>query len=417
MGMDRQIEKKRGIKPKHIIIVLSCVFIVTLLSISLFGEHLTTYKTDQDKLTISSVTKSQFNDYINLNGTVEPIANIYINSFEQGVVDTRFVENGAIVSKGEPIIQLSNPQLLLEIQNADAKFAKEQGDYQKQVAQMEKDKIQLQQSQMTSALEVTRAKREFEQKKAMYEDGMGTREEFVRAEENYTLQLSKDKFLKKSHHQDSIYQVSQMKQLSESMEMNRLNHQEQKKRADRLIIRALIAGQLGQLNIELGQRVQANQSVGVISDLSDHKVSAMIDEYYIDRVREQLSATIDRNNRQYSLHIQRVYPEVSNGQFKVDFVFDDKKPDNIRTGQTNYIKVELGEAKEAILIPRGSFFQSTGGQWIFVLDQSGDFAIRRSIKIGRQNPKFYEVIEGLEPGEQVITSSYDTFGDAEKIAF
>ena len=192
---------------------------------------------------------------------------------------------------------------------------------------------------------------------------------------------------------------------------------EKQKRKDKLMVRATISGQLGNFNAELGQTIGANASVGIISVLTDHKITASVDEHYIDRVRENLSGKIDRQDDNYQLHIRRVYPEVSSGQFKVDLVFDDAKPENIRTGQTYYVKLQLGSASQAFMLPRGSFFQSTGGQWVFVLDKSEKFAVKRNIRIGKQNPQFYEIIEGLEEGEKIITSSYETFGDAEKIVF
>ncbi len=417
MGMDRKIEKKKGIRPKHIGIAAGIFVVLGLISMSVFGSKLSVYKVEKDKLTISTVNKAVFNDYISLNGTVEPISTIYVNSKERGTIEEKYVENGVMVNEGDVILKLSNPELLLEIQNAEATFAEQQNSYNKQLVDINKRKIELTQQRMTSDLEVKQMKREYQQNEAMYNDGMGTKEDYLRAKENYEMQLSRNHFLVESQQQDSIYQITQLKQLKESMDINKLNLREKQKRADKLLIRASTSGQLGNFNEELGQTVSANQSIGVISVLTDHKITADVDEHYIDRVRENLTGNIDRNADDFQLHIRRVYPEVRDGQFKVDLVFDNEKPENIRTGQTYYVKLQLGSAVEAIMIPRGSFFQSTGGQWVFVLDESGDFAIKRSIKIGKQNPQFYEIVEGLQEGESIITSSYETFGDAEKIVF
>lgn len=417
MGMDRKIEKKKGIRPKHIVIGVIVVVVGGITFMSVFGSKLSTYKVERDRITISAVENGVFNDYINLNGTVEPISDIYINALESGTVEKRFVENGTMLTKGDAILELSNPNLLLEIQNATAEFARQQNDYSRQLAEIHKSKIQQIQNSMTAELDVKRAKREYEQKEAMYNDGMGTREEYIRAKENYEIQFSKYNFLVESQKQDSITRITQISQLEETLNINRLNYNEKKKKANDLIIRAPVSGQLGDFTAELGQRIGAGSSVGKVSVLTDFKISASVDEHYIDRVRENLEGKIERNDEQFALHIHRVYPAVTGGQFKVDLVFDSNKPENIRTGQTYYVKLQLGMANQAIMVSRGSFFQSTGGQWIFVLDPSGNFAVKRNIRIGRQNPQYYEVVEGLQQGEQVITSGYETFGDAEKIVF
>lgn len=417
MGMDKKIEQKKGLKAKHLWIGGGILVIIGMVAMSTFGSQLSTYKVERDKLTIATVNKATFNDYISLNGIVEPISTIYVNSKERGTVEEKYVENGVMVKANDAILKLSNPELLLEIQNAEATFAEQQNSYNKQLVEINKRKIELTQQRMTSDLDVKQMKREYVQKEAMYNDGMGTKEEYLRAKENYEMQLNRNQFLVQSQIQDSIYQVTQLKQLRETMDINRLNLQEKQNRANKLTIRAISDGQLGNFDLELGQTINTNQTIGVISVLTNHKITANIDEHYIDRVRDNLTGNIERNTDQYQLHIRRVYPEVKEGQFKVDLVFDNEKPDNIRTGQTYYVKLQLGSASEAIMVPRGSFFQSTGGQWIFVLDESGDFAIKRQIKIGKQNPQHYEITEGLMPGEQIITSSYDTFGDAEKIVF
>lgn len=417
MGMDKKIEKKTGIRPKHIGIGGAVLLVLALVLMSIFGSKLSTYRVEQDKVTISAVSHDTFNDYISLNGTVEPISTIYINSMERGTVEEKLVENGVMIEEGDALLRLSNRELLHEIRNAEATFAEQLNTFNKQLVDINKREIELTQQRMSSDLEVRQRKREYEQKETMFEDGMGTKEDFLRAQENYEMQVSNHHFLMESQRQDSIYRVAQVKQLKEAVKINKLNLVEKQNRKDDLIVRATTAGQLGNFDVELGQTLNANQSVGLVSVLTDHKITSNVDEHYIDRVRENLRGKIERDDDGYELHIRRVYPEVSDGQFKVDLVFDDAKPENIRTGQTYYVKLQLGSANEALMLPRGSFFQSTGGQWVFVLDASGDFAVKRNIRIGKQNPKFYEIIEGLEEGESIITSSYETFGDAEKIVF
>ena len=415
--MDKKIEKKKGIRPKHIAISSGVLVILGLIAMSIFGSKLSTYRVEQDKVTISSVNHATFNDYISLNGTVEPISTIYINSMERGTIEEKMVENGVMVKEGDALLRLSNPELLHEIRNAEATFAEQLNMYNKQLVDINKREIELIQQRMNSDLEVKQKKREYEQKETMFEDGMGTKEDFLRAQENYEMQVSSNHFLVQSQKQDSTYRVDQIRQLKESMKINKLNLVEKQNRKNKLIVRATTSGQLGNFDAQLGQTLNANQSVGLVSILTNHKITSNVDEHYIDRVRENLTGKIERETDSYQLHIRRVYPEVSEGQFKVDLVFDDAKPENIRTGQTYYVKLQLGSANEALMLPRGSFFQSTGGQWVFVLDASGDFALKRNIRIGKQNPKFYEILEGLKEGEKIITSSYETFGDAEKIVF
>src|SRR5690606_16247532 len=186
-------------------------------------------------------------------------------------------------------------------------------------------------------------------------------------------------------------------------------------RIDNLNVKASTDGQLGTLNAEIGKQIARGQNIGQINVLTNFKIESTIDEHYIDRIKKGLSGTFDREGTIYHVHIKKVYPDVKEGKFKIDMVFADSAPKNIRTGQSYYIKLQLGEPTEALLLPRGAFFQSTGGQWIYAVNSSGDFAIKRQVKIGKQNPQYYEIIEGLEPGEQVITYSYDNFGETDKL--
>lgn len=417
MGMDRKIEKKKGIRPKHIVIGLISIGVTLLIINAIFGSELSTYKVDREKITISGATYDQFNDYISINGSVKPIATIYLNSAEQGKVEKKFVENGVMVTAGDTILKLANPDLLLAIQNDEATFAKEMSSYYNQLIGINKNKIELMQRRMESDLEVVRMKREYARQKSMFENGLGTREEYIRAKENYEMQLNKNMFLVKSQVQDSISQKNQIEQLNETMKINRLNLNKNRSRADKLYIKTPVSGQLGNFIVEIGQIVSSNQEVGTVDILTDHKISANVDEHYIDRVTTNLMCNIEWQGRDYELVVRRVYPEVKEGQFRIDMYFIGDKPQNIRTGQTYYVKIQLGASKNAVMIPRGGFFQSTGGQWVFALDPAGSYAVKRNIKIGKQNPRYYEVVEGLETGEQVITSSYDTFGDSEKIVF
>jgi HlyD family secretion protein len=249
----------------------------------------------------------------------------------------------------------------------------------------------------------------------LYEEKLIPREEFLQAKEDYEYEEGLLEINRLKARNDSIMLMTNMKTLDTDLQKMRQMLGLVRERLDNLEVKSPVDGQLGMLDAEIGQSVSQGQRIGMVHVLSDYKVEANVDEHYIDKVRRELPASIERNGQDYNLHVKKVYPEVRDGQFEIDLVFDDSKPENIRTGQTYHLKLQLGQATEAVMIPRGGFFQSTGGQWVFVLNESGTEAVRRNIKIGKQNPRYYEVIEGLEPGEQVITSGYEIFGENERL--
>ena len=260
-----------------------------------------------------------------------------------------------------------------------------------------------------------RTKRAYEQKKALYDDNLCSKEEFITAQEDYELASAQLNLVIERAKQDSIYRSVQVAQMNESIENMRQNMQIIRHRKDNLTIRASIDGELGLLDAVRGQNIVAGTKIGQINSLDSYKIEAQIDEHYIDRVTPGLSANFERNDGSFAAKIRKVYPEVRSGKFRADFKFDGQTPDNIRTGQTYYLNLQLGQSTEAVIIPKGSFFQKTGGSWIYVVDKSGKFATKRDIKIGRQNPKYYEVLEGLESGEKVVISGYENLGDSDKL--
>ena len=235
----------------------------------------------------------------------------------------------------------------------------------------------------------------------------------MKAQEDWELSQKKHELITERLKQDSLYRYIQMDQMEDNLQNMRQNVALIRERKDKLEVRATISGELGLLDVELGQNISAGQMVGQINDLSDYKVEAHVDEHYIDRVTNGLPATFERQDKKFGLKVRKVYPEVREGRFRTDFVFVGDRPDNIRSGQTYYIDLQLGEPTQSVLVPKGTFFQVTGGNWIFVVDKDGKKAYRRNIRIGRQNPQYYEVVEGLEKGEQVIISGYESFRDNE----
>jgi HlyD family secretion protein len=242
-----------------------------------------------------------------------------------------------------------------------------------------------------------------------------SKEEYLQAREDYEFAVNSRTLVMERQKQDSIYRGIQIRQMEESLHNMRENLLLVRQRIDNLNVKAPVDGQLGSLDVEIGQSVSAGSRMGQISVLSDYKIEALIDEHYIDKVKAGLSATFERQDKNFALRVRKVYPEVRDKQFKTDFIFAGLRPDNIRAGQTYYINLQLGQPTEAIMVPRGSFYQTTGGQWIFVVSKDGKTATRRNITIGRQNPLYYEVTAGLQPGEKVITSGYETFGDNQEL--
>ncbi len=418
--MDKIIEKKRGIALAFTIKALPYWFGALLLSLIIYllvRDNTSTMRINPDTLTIATVTKGDFNDYIRLNGQVLPMTTIQISPQEGGVVQKIIVEEGTQVKAGDPILLLSNDNLDLQILNSEAELAEKENILRNTLISMEQQKLNLQQEQLQLQTEVKRCLRIYEAQRALYNDQLISREDYLRAEEDYHLANNRLTLVKNRAYQDSLYRSVQIQQMQESLENMRLNMQMIRRRKENLTIKAPIDGEVGLLDVVLGQSIAQGTKIGQINDLTNYKIEAQIDEHYIDRVFAGLEATFDRQDEHYSAVIRKVYPEVRSGKFRADFKFVNEQPANIRSGQTYYLNLQLGQSEEAVLIPRGSFFQTTGGKWIYVLNEQGDRAIKREIRIRRQNPQFYEVIEGLQPGDKVITSSYEKFGNNEVLRF
>ena len=411
--MDRIIEKKRGLQKKHIPYIAGGIFVLIVLLWILFGNHQSTLQVDEEDITISNVTQGEFKDYVRLNGTVIPIQVVRISPEEGGIVMEKVAEEGQKVKKGDVIIRLSNSNLDLQILNAEAELAEKQNLLRNTQVAMQQDKLNNETEQATLEMDVVRKRRAFEQNERLYKEKLISKETYLQAKEDYDLAKKKQTLIGERLKKDAQYRNIQMDQMEDNLQNMRKNVVLVRQRKDKLEVRSSIDGELGLLDVELGQSISPGQKIGQLNDLSDYKVQAQIDEHYIDRVRQGLMATFTRGDKQYQLQVRKVYPEVREGKFRCDFIFKGDRPENIRTGQTYYIELELGQPEQAIIIPRGTFFQTTGGQWIFVLSSDGSKAHRRPIRVGRQNPQHYEILEGLESGEKVITSGYEAFKDNE----
>ena len=411
--MDIQLEKKKGIQKKHLPYIIGGVILIALVLWIIFGNHASTLKVDARGISIGQVKKDRFNDYVRVDGQVQPITIVQLSPEEGGIVRERVVEEGAQVKKGDVIVILSNSGLDLQILDAEAQLAEKQNFLRNTQVAMEQDKLNNQLEKAQLDMNMTRTKRNYQQYKQLYDEKLIAKEEYLTAKEDYELAAKKYDLVVQRLKQDSISRTIQMEEMESSLANMRRNIALVHERKEHLNVRSQIDGELGLLDVVLGQNITAGQKIGQINDLSDYKVEALIDEHYIDRVKTGLDAAFERQGGNFALAVRKVYPEVRDGKFRTDFVFTGERPDNIRSGQTYYINLELGQPTESVIIPRGTFFQYTGGNWIFVVDADGKTAHRRKIKIGRQNPQYYEVIEGLEAGEKVIVSSYESYRDNE----
>ncbi|WP_329904958.1 efflux RND transporter periplasmic adaptor subunit [Porphyromonas pogonae] len=413
--MDRKIEKKKGISRKHIPYIIGGALLLAAVVWMIFGNHASKYSVDKDKVTVSEATSGEFNDYVRINGQVQPISVIQLSAVEGGMVAEKLVEEGSMVQQGQPLVKLTNPMLNLNILDSEAQLAEKQNFLRNTQVTMEQDRLNLKKERLQLKMDIERKKRKSEQFAQLYKERLCSKEEFLQAQEDYELARQSTSLVSERQRQDSLFRGIQVRQMEESLHNMRMNLEMVRARVEDLTIKAPATGQLGLLDVEIGQTVAAGQKIGQVNVLSDYKVEAMIDEHYIDRVKQGLSATFERQDKNFALVVRKVFPEVREKQFKTEFVFQGERPDNIRTGQTYYINLQLGEPVKAVMIPRGNFYQNTGGQWIFVLSKDGRKATKRNISIGKQNPNYYEVLSGLQPGERVITSGYDTFGDAEEL--
>ena len=418
--MDRPIEKKKGIALAFTSKALPYwfgAFMAAFILWLIFRDDASTLRVNADTLTISEVSAGEFNDYIRVSGQVHPMTTIQLSPRESGIVEEIVIEEGTQVKAGDVIIRLSNDDLDMEILNSEANLAEKENALRNTMIQMEQEKMQLSLNILELETEVKRKGRTLESQKRLFNDGLIGKEEYLRSEEDYTLYCKKLEVTLARAEQDSMYRNVQIQQMQESLKNMKLNMHRIRNRKENLAVKAPIDGELGLLEVVLGQSIGSGAKIGQINALDSYKIEALIDEHYIDRVSAGLTATFERQNETYDAVIRKVYPEVRSGKFQADFKFSGDQPANIRTGQTYYLNLQLGQPESAVLIPRGTFYQKTGGKWIYVVSPDGGKAVKREIRIGRQNPQFYEVLEGLEPGEKVITSGYDNFGDNEVLIF
>jgi len=415
--MDRKIKKKKWTAARISTYTLGGLFVSFILYNFIFAEKGSKLNVSVEKINISEVHRGQFREFIPVDGNVMPIKTIRLDAIEGGNVEKKYLDGGVMVQKGDTILKLANNSL---VQN----FIREETQASILVNNLENTKLALRRNQFELKrrlidldFDIDEARDFYERGKKLREEKVISEQEYLRLKRAYDRLVSNRKIEIEAQKFDNKSTEAQIRQTNETLKRTRNNLIMIKGNLDNLFIKAPITGSLSSVNVEVGQAIRTGQNIGQIDDLNDFKARATIDEHYISRIYQGLTGTFDFTGTTHQLKIYKVYPEVNSGLFSVDLQFESDIPKGIRRGQTLQIKLQLSENIEAIQIPRGSFYQTTGGNWIFVVDESGSFAIRRSIRLGRQNPRYYEVIEGLQPGEKVVVSSYDGYQDKDRLVF
>lgn len=413
--MDTEIKRKNPRLRKYGPIAAAALLIAGAIAWAIGSAGSTTYRVSRQTLMQGDAELGDFNEYVRLAARVETGTVVQISALETGIVQTKEAEEGTMVSAGDIILTLHNPMLRQQILDSESQLAEKQNMLRDTEIAMEKERLQLKQDLLNARTELNRKTRAANTQKALYAEDLTSREEYLKAQEDLQLARESLKLIENRLHQDSMYRSVQLAMMRESLHNMQENFTLVRQRADNLNIRASHSGQLGSLNAEIGQNIGAGQLVGQINILDNYKLTANIDEHYIDRITPGVRGRIDRQNHALDVVVSKVYPEVNQGQFRADLRIEGAVPANIRVGQTFPVELKMGEAAEAVIIPRGQFYQSSGGKYVYVIDPDGKSATRRAVTIGRQNPRHYEVTDGLAPGEKIIISSYAEFGEADKV--
>ena len=413
--MDIPLEKKRFTTKKLLLIggiVLLMVLITLVIISSMGGSKL---NVEKERISINTVGKGAFQENIPVNGIVLPITTIYLDALEGGRVEEKFVEDGAVLKAGDPILRLSNTDLELSLVNQETQVYNllTQMQISQNAARQNTINKLNQNTDVESGL--IEAKRIYDLNKKLYEKGVVAKQDFIKAENDYNYQKERMQLSKQILNQDSLAVKQERGQVQSSYARTQNALELMRRKVADLVVKAPVDGQLTSLDAEIGQSKNKGERLGQIDVLSGYKVRADIDEHYISRIYNGQTGSFNLNGKNYKLTIKKVYTQVNNGRFQVDMQFDEEVPEGIRRGQTLQIRLALSDEKQALLIPKGGFFQQTGGNWIFKVSESGDTAYRTPITLGSQNTEYYEVLSGLEVGDKVITSSYDNYGDVEEL--
>lgn len=411
--MDIQLKKRPWYIRYKYYLLAAAIFVgfsIYVISISVGPRQ---QRIDTESIQIAAVETGRFMEYVDVEGLVQPILTIQVNTKEGGFVERLVAEEGAMLRQGDTILVLVNPDLERTINDKRDEYEKQLVTYREREITMEKQTLSLRQQILQAEYEQRRLKKNYDLAKEEFAMGIKSKAELEVVEEEYNFRTQTAALQMESLQYDSVTSILNRQMLQADREREREKFAREQAKLNDLVVRAPISGQLSYIKATPGQQIGSNYNIGEIKVLDQYKIHTSLSEYYIDRVTNGLPATILYQNKRYPLKITKVVPEVKDRSFDVDLVFGDEMPDNVRVGKSYRVQIELGQPEEAVVIPRGNFYQSTGGQWIYKVNEAGDRAFRTAITIGRQNPQQYEVTTGLKPGDRVITTGYDQFGEAE----
>lgn len=412
--MDKKIERKSRFSPKHIAAYVCMAIVSAIIAWLIAGQTSSTMNVDRDSITVATVVKGEFNDYIRVVGHVIPDKIIYLDAIEGGRVEERLIEEGAEVRAGDVILRLSNPMLNIGILQSEADLAYQENELRNTRLTMDQEHLRLKHDKIAMLTDVTQKERRYSQYSHLYEKDLVSEEDYIRAREDYETATEQMKVLDNRIESDKELRNRQLQSLNDNINNMKKSLILIRQRLDNLLVKAPVDGQLGNLEAQVGQSISQGERIGQIIT-PELKVEAQIDEHYVERVHPGLHAGFEREGKRYDMEVTKVYPEVQNGRFRTDLHFVSDRPENIRSGQTYHLDLQLGDPEEAVMIPRGSFYQSGGSRYVYVLDESGNTASLRHVRLGRQNPMYYEVLEGLNPGEKTIISGYELFGENQRL--
>ena len=413
--MDIKIEKKPWYFRYKYYLVGGILFVGLLVYLLTLAAGPRKLRIERDNVQIAEVRNDKFREYVDVEGLIQPILTIKINTREAGSVDRIIAEEGSLLQKGDTILVLTNPDLLRSIDDQHDDWEKQLITYREKEIEMEQKSLNLQQQTLQTNYELARLKKSFDLDKEEFRMGIKSKAQLEVSEDEYTYKLKNAVLQRESLRHDSAVTVIRKDLIRNDRDREQKKYERTKERLTNLLVQAPVTGQLSFVKVTPGQQVASGESIAEIKVLDQYKIHTSLSEYYIDRITTGLPATINHQGKRYPLRITKVVPEVKDRMFDVDLVFTGEMPDNVRVGKSFRVQIELGQPEQAIVIPRGNFYQSTGGQWIYKVNAAKTKATRVPIVVGRQNPQQYEVSDGLQPGDWVITTGYDTFGEAEEL--
>ena len=415
--MDRPIQKKKWpLQRIGTIAALLALVAFTVYSVMLSGKH-STLRVTKDRLTVSEVKQGIFDEFIVATGVVQPLKTYQLDAIEGGYVAQKLIDGGATVRQGDLILKLENQRLMLDFVNRETEMYDLINNLENTRLRLKQDKFTLKRTLSELDFQIQQAKIDHERNQKLYQDRVVSQQDYDRTRITYERLVKQREIELENQQFQEENSLAQIKQLEGTLERTRLNLSMMKQNLEHLALKAPVSGLLSRVDVEIGAGITAGQNIGQIDDLSGFKMRVEVDEHYISRIFNGLEGSFEFNGVAVPLSVSKVYPEVRNGRFQVDMTFVGKAPNDIRRGQSAPVRLQLGKPEQALLLPAGGFFGDTGGNWVYVVDETGDRAVKQTISLGRKNPQYFEVLGGLKAGDRVVTSSYGAFGDKDILQF